>query len=103
MRKILVVLLILLVSSVVYAERVVTITTTKISNVNVINNEAGQVSVNGEVIDSDGNIVKSFYRIYTFDELPVQIRNNLNNVMKHFSRDMNSLGADEDSETWVDK
>jgi LPS O-antigen subunit length determinant protein (WzzB/FepE family) len=85
------------------AAKVVNVTTTKITNVNVINNEDGQVSVNGEIIDSVGNVVNTFFKIYTFDELPPQIRENLNNVMRHLSRDMNNLGADEDSETWINK
>jgi len=105
MRKTVIVFIILIFASIAYSAKVVNITTTRIDGVRVEANHGGVATcvVDGSVFDSAGNLIKHETVTVKFEDLPSSVRNNLNNVMKHLSRELNNFGADEDSETWEDK
>ena len=102
--KIFVVLAIIAFAVVAYATKTVNYTTTKINTMTVQSHANGDAvcKLQGTIFDSEGSAVKDVSMSLTFDDLPAQVRMNLNNVMKHMSREMNNYGADEDSETWVE-
>ena len=81
------------------------VTTTRINNFYLNHHANGDVTcqIGGVTKDSDGNIVGGVSTTVFFSDLPPQVQNNLNNVMKHMSRVLNNEGAEEDSETWIDK
>jgi hypothetical protein len=105
MKKALLAIFIVLFAAGVYAEKVINVTTAKISTMTVQAHANGDAVciLDGTIYDSDGNSVKSISMTLGFDELPAQVRNNLNNVMKHMSREMNKEGANEDEDNWVDQ
>lgn len=105
MKKALLAIFIILFAVGVYAEKVINVTTVKINTMTVQAHANGDAVciLSGTVFDSEGNSVKGISMSFGFNELPAQVRNNLNNVMKHMSREMNKEGADEDVENWVDQ
>lgn len=80
--------------------KTINLTTTEIDYMTVTGSNC---EVYGTVYDNNEPIFKGSILNVSFDDLPPQVRNNLNNAMKHLSREFNKAQANEDSETWVSK
>ena len=62
----------------------------------------GKIIVAGSVFDDQGLPVGNETMVTSMADLPVNVKNTLNNALKHLSREFNKFVADEDTETWAD-
>jgi len=61
-----------------------------------------RVVIEGEVYDDLGEVISTSIMEILFEDLPPQVKSNLNNIQKHLSRVFNAAQANEDVETWED-
>ena len=82
--------------------KIVTFDDSVIKNMSLeVNDGDVEIILVGEVLGDGEPVVRNLF--LSWDDLPSNVKNAFNNVMKHLSREYSIYWTEEDKETWVDK
>jgi len=106
MKKIIIIMLFFLLTvGISYAVKDLTLSTSKLNRVeiNLAYDAAGKWDADilcyGVILDDGGGYVKNLKTVQNRSELPANVRDKLDDFLKHMSKEFNVQAADEDKET----